>query len=284
MPRTNPIERFKMRCRRHLLSPLLLLTVAGCSTTAPPTVTAPPATPQPPPVTDSPETAPETALETALERAIELYTAKEFKIAEPQLLSLRKTHPENARVALYLGRVYFATERYREAVDQFQHAVDLEGDVALHHLWLGRTLGEQVQQIPTLQRLPLARRLHATFLRAVELDPESAEAHLALARFYSEAPPFAGGDPAAAQRHAERLAELDPAAGHRLQGRWFERDKKFDEAEAAYRAAITADPEDAESYQRAGELFERQGHPELAREMFERARELEPGKPQYSNK
>jgi len=212
--------------------------------------------------------------ESAFRHAIELYEAEDFATAETDLRSLRLAYPDNAQAALYLGRVYFASERYAEAVEELQHAVDLEGDLALHQLWLGRALGEHVQSVPAIYKLPLAKRIHATFLRALELDPTSSQAHLALARFYSEAPPFAGGNPAAARHHAQRLAELDPPASHRLQGRWFEGDKQFEKAEAAYRAAIDADPEDVESYQQAGEFFERQGRPELAAEMFEHARTL----------
>jgi tetratricopeptide (TPR) repeat protein len=262
MPRKNPMKQFQGPWRHSALC-LLLLTTSACNTSLRP----------PKPI---PDPIPIETVDNALHQAIALYEAGDFAAAEARLHPLRTTHPNNAQAALYLGRVYFATENYAEAVDELQHTVDLEGDLALHHLWLGRALGEQVHRVPAVLKLPLAKRIHAAFLQALELDPERTETHLALARFYSEAPPFAGGDPAAARRHAQRLTELDPPAGYRLQGSLFERLEQLGEAETAYRTAIEADAEDAESYQQAGEFFERQERLDLAQEMFDRARALRP--------
>ena len=214
--------------------------------------------------------------ERSSERAVALLETGDLATAEEILVELQGTEPDNPSVALLLGRVFFEGERFSEAIDQFQNLVRLDDEVALHHLWLGRALGEHVQRVPSLQRLPLARRLHDTFRRAVELDPESAEAHLALARFYSEAPAFAGGNRALAQTHAERLIQLDPPRGHLRMGLILENWGRADEAREHVLAALDAGPETVETWRDAGLFFERQGSPEKARSLLEKAVELDP--------
>lgn len=158
----------------------------------------------------------EVAPPSSFETAVEFYEAGELERAEESLLELRGNQPESAEVALYLGRVYFEQQRLGDAVLQLEAAVALDDNDADTWLWLGRALGEHVQRVLFFRKLPMAKRIHQVFLRAVELDPDSVEGHTALARFYSEAPAIAGGHRGKSLRHAAELIRLDPVAGHRL--------------------------------------------------------------------
>lgn len=173
----------------QVLTTLLILAtlVGGCAPRVSQPVTTPP--PSPPPTGVESTTTPETPLEGATRDAAEAYrTALDF----------------------------FDQGLFSDAVSEAEKAVDLAPERAEHHLMLGRALSERIHQIPVFSKLPMARRLHDAFVRAVELDPKSVEGHTALARYYSEAPPVAGGDRTKAEHHARRLLELDPTAGHRM--------------------------------------------------------------------
>ncbi len=205
----------------------------------------------------------------SFEIAVELYRDGELRRAEEILRQLRQSQPERAEVALYLGRVHFERQRYGEAVAELEAATVLDGAEVEHWLWLGRAMGEHVHEVLFLRKLPMAKRIHQIFLRAVELDPDSVRGHTALARFYSEAPAIAGGDRDRSLHHAAELIRLDPVEGHRLLSSIYLR---FEEPEAAtreLRAAIAAleadgDREDAEvtlaeMRQRLDELSPRPG-------------------------
>ncbi len=220
---------------KPLLSILLLvLALTGCATT-------PGKVPG-----DLPREAPAAIEEPAvaadddLTQALELFDAGDLAAAEEQLLALRQARPESATAALYLGRIYFEQERYAESVAELEAAVALDDTEVEHYLWLGRALGERIHKVVFLLQVPMAKRILATFRRAIELDPDSVRGHLALARFYSEAPPFAGGDRDQALHHAAELIRLDPLAGHLRRAAIYERFGEGDFAERELLAALAA--------------------------------------------
>ncbi len=221
---------------RPLLPTLLLaLAFAGCAT-AP--GKSPGDLPREPPV--AVEEPAEATADEGLTPAIELFDAGDLTAAEEQLLAVRQADPENATAALYLGRIYFEQERHAESVAEFEAAVALDDTEVEHYLWLGRALGERIHKVVFLLQVPMAKRILATFIRAVELDPDSVRGHLALARFYSEAPPLAGGDRDKSLHHAAELIRLDPLAGHLRRSAIYERFGEVDLAERELLAALSA--------------------------------------------
>ncbi len=236
---------------------LLVLGLAACATT-----------PGEAPVDLPPEPlATETLAEPEedLARAIELFDGGELEAAEEKLLALRQARPQDATAALYLGRIYFEQGRYAESVAQFEAAVALDDDEVEHLLWLGRALGERIHKVVFLLQVPMAKRILATFTRAIELDPDSVRGHLALARFYSEAPPFAGGDRDKALHHAAELIRLDPLEGYLRRASIHQRFGEEDLAErdlvAALGALLAARDDHPEARAAVERLAKRLDHP-----------------------
>lgn len=197
--------------------------------------------------------------------------AEDFASAERASRAAIEQGFDGAPMQERLGRALFGLGRQAEAIEVFGRSINLDPERADAYIWLGRSLAERIDQVPILGRLPLAQRLHAAFLRAAELDPQRPAVHLALARFYSEAPSFAGGDAAKARAHVDILLQLDPPAGHRTLAGIFEGEEKLAKAEREYLAAIDTGPEDLESYHAAGDFFVRLGRIDRALEMFEAA-------------
>jgi tetratricopeptide (TPR) repeat protein len=209
---------------RSILPLLLLLAAAGCATRAP-RIPPPPA-----------------AVADGFESGVRLLEAGHAAEAEAALQAHLERHPEDAEASLYLGRAVLAQERWQDAVDRFQDAVDLAPESVDAYLWLGKALAERIERMPVFGKMPVAQRIRAVYERAAELDPDRYEPHVALARFYSEAPAFAGGDPAQALHHAEELRRIEPLRGELMLGRLHERWGQLEEAAAAYRAALGIEP------------------------------------------
>ena len=137
-----------------------------------------------------------------------------------------------------LSRVYFAMERWDEAVKYGEKAVSLDPQNASYHLWLGREYGRKAASANPLSAAGLARKARAEFERAVQLGPSNIQAHLDLAEYYTEAPGFMGGGVDKARAQAAQIAVQDPGTSHLILARAADKEKHDADAEREYHAAI----------------------------------------------
>jgi tetratricopeptide (TPR) repeat protein len=89
----------------------------------------------------------------------------------------------------------------------------------------------------------LARRLKASFERAVELDPNHIDGREGLVQFYLQAPGIAGGSVAKAREQAAEIRRISPHRGHLADATIANDQKDLAGAERAYRAAASALPD-----------------------------------------
>ena len=148
--------------------------------------------------------------------------------------------PKDTEAHNLLCRAYFSIEQWDAAVSACEHAVALNPQSSLYHLWLGRAYGEKADRSSFLGAASLAKKARASFERAVELDPKNVEARADLGEFYAEAPGIIGGGKDKARQQAEALMPLNPAMGHWVLARIAEKDKDPAAAEREYRAEIAA--------------------------------------------
>ncbi len=111
---------------------------------------------------------------------------------------------------------------------------------SLYHLWLGRIYGEKADTVNFMSAASLAGKVRDQFEKAVQLNPQSAEARTDLAEFYLEAPGIVGGGRDKAEAQAAALDKLNPAKADWVRGRLAEKKKDYATAEKEYRAAIDA--------------------------------------------
>lgn len=113
-----------------------------------------------------------------------------------------------------LGEVAFARGDYDDAVHWFERAIGTNERDAQHHVWLGKTLAQQVSSVSKL-RLPfVARRMRGEFERAVTLDSSLVDAHEGLMSYYLNAPGFVGGSVDKAKNEVAAIAHLNAMRGH----------------------------------------------------------------------
>jgi len=161
-----------------------------------------------------------------------------------------------------LSRVYYATERWDEAVRYGERAVSLRPNDAYYHLWLAREYGEKAANSNPLTAATLARKARNEFERAVQLDPSSVEARLDLAEYYTEAPAIMGGGLDKARDQAAEMAKRNSAKSHLILARIAMKEKQFPEVENQISQAIGEANNPAEYWLELAEFYRVRGRPD----------------------
>ncbi|HUO15549.1 MAG TPA: tetratricopeptide repeat protein [Verrucomicrobiae bacterium] len=149
-------------------------------------------------------------------------------------------NPKDASAYNLLCRAYFEMDDWDQGIPNCERARDLDPTSSTYELWLGRIYGEKADHVMFLSAAALAKKVHAAFEHAVELDPKNADARTDLAEFYLEAPAIVGGGKDKAHQQADALMALNPGMAHWIQARIDEKNKDSQAADTEYRAAIIA--------------------------------------------
>ena len=155
-----------------------------------------------------------------------------------QALQLLGGLPPSADAHNLRCRVYFALGRWNDAANECDQAVQLNSGSAVHHLWLGRALGEKADNSSFMTAFSLAKRTRAEFEEAVSLDPHNGDAMSDLGEFYASAPGVVGGGNDKAQALVPKLEKVDPTRAHVLLARIAESQKDPGKAEREFKQAI----------------------------------------------
>ena len=154
------------------------------------------------------------------------------------LLRASLTQADTPDAHLLLCRSYYAEDLFDEAIQQCEAATATPSSLAF--TWLGRAYGARAGRVNPLLAFALARKVHAAFERAVELDPHSVAALNDLGEFSVKAPAIVGGDLDRAHALAEQAAPLSSATEHRLLGLIARKNKDIATAEREYLAGVAA--------------------------------------------
>ncbi len=215
----------------------------------------------------------------ALDEAILRFHRQELHRAEALLLEIQGRQPGNAEAAYYLGRVYLAQGRSLEAVKILEQATRLDPSSADSQFWLARALVQRIGEVPALFKLGIANRMRAAYEKAVELDPDHLEARVAVARYHSEAPPIAGGNPARAGQEIDEIRRRDPAVAHVARGLIHEQLGRPEPAAEELATAVEADPESVVAWREAGLFYQRRQRWADAQRAFDEVLANEPADP-----
>ncbi len=211
--------------------------------------------------------------------AVRHFHAQQLEAAESLLLDARETQPENDEAAYYLGRVYLAQERPKEAVESLERATQLAPESSLYQFWLAEALVQRIDEVVVLFKLGIANRIRMAYEKAVELDPENLEARIAVARYHAEAPPIAGGNPALMEEHLDEIRRRDPALAHVTRALIHERLGRIEAAEEELATAVRVDPESVVSWRETGLFHQRRQSWESARQAFDQVLSRQPDDP-----
>ena len=143
-----------------------------------------------------------------------------------------------------LCRVYYTEEMYDSAVRECEEAAASttagREEMSDNQLWLGRAYGMKAQRAGPIAGFKLARKVQASFSKALELNPNNVAALNDLGEYDVDAPFIVGGGLDKAQLLANRMMSHFPAAAHRLLARMADSENDLSTAETEFKRAIAA--------------------------------------------
>jgi len=187
--------------------------------------------------------------------------------------------PEDASLHFWALRSYYELQDYGSAVTHGERAVKLEPHNAEYHRWLGRAYGAKAEESRSFS---IARKVKQAFEAAVHLAPMSIAARRDLMQFLAEAPWIVGGDKTRAKEQVEAISKIDAAEGHLARGAYLAAEKKWQEAEQEYSAALDARPNQIESYMEVAGFFEDRKNAHEIERAVDAARHIDPRDPRLN--
>lgn len=190
----------------------------------------------------------------------------------------QKQSPDDAALAANLARVSLRLQQNESAVDWAKKAVDLAPGKATYRLLLADAYVNYVNDVSVFSKLGIAHKIRDGYLKAVELEPDNAEAHFSLAMFYLMAPGIAGGDDDKGEEQVKLLARIDPAHVAIVRAQQAVRTEDFDTAKEWMSKAVSA-AKDSSGYVAQAALLVSQDHPEEALKVYRKATTTYPDEP-----
>lgn len=153
-------------------------------------------------------------------------------------------NPADSYAHQLLCRVYYAQEMADQAIHECQlaagSAIAPREEASDDQLWLGRAYGMKAERAGPIAGFKLARKVQASFARAVDLNPDNVAALNDLGEYDVDAPFIVGGGMDKAQLLANRMMPRFPAAAHRLLARMADSENDLPTAEAEFKRAVAA--------------------------------------------
>ena len=165
------------------------------------------------------------------------------------------TNSGNAADHDLLCRVYIQEERWTDAEQECNRAVELEPNNSTYHQWLGRAYGDAAAHASLASAYSLAKKVHAEFETAVRLDPTNESALSDLGEYLIDVPRILGGGTAHAEEIAVRLQPLSAPRYHELEAKICEKKSDLPDAEQQWHLAIQTSPDPAEQWMGLAEFY-----------------------------
>jgi tetratricopeptide (TPR) repeat protein len=165
--------------------------------------------------------------------------------------------PNDADALNLRCRVFYAEERWDDAIGACERAVQLAPNNSNYHLWLGRAYGEKAERVNFVTAYKLAKLIRVEFETAASLDPKNGEALSDLGEYYAKAPAVLGGGVAKAEEVERQLDGFAPVRAVDLRARIAEEKKDYLDAEKEFRAKISVSHSDAQAWMDLGSFYRR---------------------------
>jgi Flp pilus assembly protein TadD len=212
----------------------------------------------------------------SLEQARKHYNRTEF---EQSLKVLQAIPTKDAAVYELIGRNQYMQGEYKKATEALDKALNLDPENAEIALWLGRAYGRRAETSSPFTAPGHASKARQYFERSVKLNPLNMEALSDLFEYYLEAPGFLGGGVDKAEKIAEQIAEIDVGEGHWAQARLAEKRKELGSAEEQLRRAIEASPQRIGRFIDMARFLAKQGRFQEADQNIAHAEKIAPNAP-----
>ncbi len=191
--------------------------------------------------------------------------------------ALVASESENGEAFYLLGKALAGLGDKQAAVDALKVANKLESDNADYLADYGYALIQRAGDMNMFQAGPMYMRALDQYKAAVKANPDHLGAHIGLSRYYMNAPAIGGGSIKKAKEEAAEVVRLNPYLGHIEMGMIALKEKRSDDAEVEFAAAIVIKSDDAWLHFELGKLQAASGKTLEAKASYEKTLELDPG-------
>ncbi len=211
---------------------------------------------------------------------IKLISLKKYSEAQSFFETEIQKNKKNAEAYYYLSLVLMVQQKFGDAQDAIEEAIDLNENISKYHLMRGNILGQKAMTANIISQGFLAPKIKNAFLRASELDPGNVAARVALFNYYIMAPGIMGGSDEKAFAQANAIVTLNPYRGYLMLANYYIRVKKDSvESEKQIKKAIAMKPDTGDAYKRLGYFYMNQKRFADAYIQMKKYVELEPKNP-----
>jgi tetratricopeptide (TPR) repeat protein len=180
------------------------------------------------------------------------------------------TAAQAARRDFLLSRIELGFGHPEESLQLAEKALAADPKNVDFHVEVAAAAGRLAEHSSLLKQIGYAKRVKKELDAAIALNPKSADAIYGLMLYSNLAPPFLGGDKAAAQRLAEQLTTIDATRGYLAQARLSHDRKDPAEEEALLQKALAVGPGSYEAHT-AYAVFAEKSEPTRAEQADEHA-------------
>ncbi len=217
--------------------------------------------------------------QTEIEQVTNLLQLKKTEQAQKLLKKMLRENKSFADARYLLGVVFLMQGDYEHAIEELKHAIELNGTDYRYHERLGDAYGLKAQKGNIFSALFVIGDMRSSWGKAIELKPDVVSARERLFTYYLVAPGIAGGDMDKALFLAGEVLKLNPAHGHLLMGRYYQKSEEMVKAEQEYMAAARLDSANVNTINTIGYFYLKQDEPQKALSWFNRYVKLAPDAP-----
>lgn len=191
---------------------------------------------------------------------------------------LEQTPAEGQEIEVWflLGKLSYLSGEVDKAADLLEKAVKAKPDNSQYSLWLARALGRRAEKASPFWAPFLARKAHAAFRTAVDLNPSDLDARDDLLNYYLEAPRFLGGGIEKASDFVKQIKDIHPCRYLVQLAQIGEKEKSFEQAETSLRKAAVMNPPCLAGVLALAEYYQNRQQISRARETLVKAVQLFP--------
>jgi tetratricopeptide (TPR) repeat protein len=191
----------------------------------------------------------------AFQDGLRFYHEKKYDDAIGIFNSVKKGTPHYGESLYYLGKIYSEQNKLSEAQGFLEKAVGQDPQNPEFHMALGTVYTQRVMQSNTLMQAMYAGKIKSSFEKVAELDNQNIIARWYLFGFYARAPKAMGGDINKSKKMANEITKINAAEGSRAWGQIYYIEEKFDEADKAFRRALSLQPDSLLNHISLGNFF-----------------------------
>ncbi|MDW8220723.1 MAG: tetratricopeptide repeat protein [Bacteroidota bacterium] len=211
-----------------------------------------------------------------LQYGIHQMNARKYEHAQKIFEEVIKLDPKNYEAYCRLCQMEIVQGKNLEHAEQLcLKAVHSQPTNADYYYWLGAVYGLQALNGELIDALAVASRLRDAFQKALKLNPKHGNARFALAQYFIQAPPYAGGSLKEARKLAYECMDFDEVTARRILASVYRAQKKPAAAEDEYRRAFETDRKNVEVLSEFASFYVAEKRYNEAAECYERALELD---------